>query len=350
MTLVSRLMAAVVLLGLASVATAAGDAYQEATELRRQGNGDAALARLDAYLSQHPRDARARFLQGVILSERGRTDEAVAVLLALSEEFPELPEPHNNLAVLYASQGNYDNARRELEMAIRAYPGYALAHQNLGDVHAALAGRAYEKALQADPGSASARTKLAQIRGLLPEGALAAAPPTPPEKIPATAAAPQQTTGSQAARPAPQQTDSQAARPAAPTPPVASEAAAGTPLARAEPNPTRAVLSTVRGWARAWSDKDFDRYLSFYARDFVTPKSEPRGKWEAARRERLTTPRVIEVEVITPAVRIDDPSHATVTFKQNYRADSYRSSGRKTLKLVREGERWLIQRETITFR
>jgi tetratricopeptide (TPR) repeat protein len=338
MTLLSRLAAAVLALGLASIAMAAGDGYEEASKLHKQGDHDAALARLDVFLSERPRDARARFLKGVILTERGRTDEAIAVLTALSEEFPELPEPHNNLAVLYAGQGKYDNARRELEMAIRAYPGYAMAHQNLGDVYAALAGQAYEKALQADPGSSTARTKLTQIRELLPAGAVGAPPPGSTETKPAAAAVPQ------AATPVPP------APPAAAAPPVAPEkAAAATPVPDGS-DPTRAVLSTVRDWANAWSDRDFPKYLSFYARDFVTPNGEPRGKWEAARRERLTTPRIIEVRVIDPRVSVEDLSHATVTFKQNYRADSYRSSGRKTLQLVREGERWLIQRETITFR
>jgi tetratricopeptide (TPR) repeat protein len=339
MTLLHRLAAVVLTLGcLASGTMAAGDGYQEASELHKQGNDDAALSRLDAYLSEHPRDARARFLKGVILTERGRTEEAIDVLTALSEEFPELPEPHNNLAVLYASQGKYDQARRELEMAIRAYPGYAMAHQNLGDVYAALAGQAYEKALQADPGSSAARTKLMHIRELLPEGAVAAPPPAPAAPAPTAAATSQQTRASQPASPA------------TPTPPVVPETPAAATPAPAVSDPTRAVLSTVEDWARVWSGKDFDKYLSFYARDFVTPKGEPRGKWEAERRERLTTPRIISVEVIEPKVSITDPNHATVTFKQNYRADSYRSSGRKTLQLVREGERWLIQRETITFR
>jgi tetratricopeptide (TPR) repeat protein len=339
MTLLHRLAAVVLTLGcLASGAMAAGDGYQEASALRKQGNDDAALSRLDAYLSEHPRDARARFLKGVILTERGRTDEAIDVLTALSEDFPELPEPHNNLAVLYAGQGKYDNARRELEMAIRAYPGFAMAHQNLGDVYAALAGQAYEKALQADPNSSAARTKLTRIRELLPESALAAQPPARAAPEPGATVT------------APQTPASQPASPPTPTPPVAAETPAAAIPPPAVADPTRAVLSTVEDWAKAWSGKDFDKYLSFYARDFATPKGEPRGNWEAARRERLTTPRIIEVEVVEPKVGITDPSHATVTFKQNYRADTYRSSGRKTLQLVREGERWLIQRETITFR
>jgi hypothetical protein len=93
-----------------------------------------------------------------------------------------------------------------------------------------------------------------------------------------------------------------------------------------------------------------EKYFSYYAGDFRTPKGEPRGNWEAARREQIAKPRIIAVELMDPKVTLLDPNHATVVFKQNYRADAYRSSGRKTLELVRQGERWLIQQETVTFR
>ena len=119
-------------------------------------------------------------LKGIILAKQNRTPEAIEVLTALSEEFPELPEPHNNLAVLHASQGHYEEARRELEMAVRAYPDYAVAYQNLGDLYATLAARAYEQALRADPKGSVARTRLEEIRKLLPERTLAAPPASPP--------------------------------------------------------------------------------------------------------------------------------------------------------------------------
>ena len=173
----------------------------------QRGDNDAALARVDAYLGEHPRDSRARFLKGVILAKQNRTQEAIDVLTALSEEFPELPEPHNNLAVLYASQGRYEDARRELEMAVRAYPDYAIAYQNLGDVYAALAAQAYEKALRIDAKSSAARTRLETIRKLLPEGAVAAAPPA--------AAGRNRTGGGKLRRPTPQSSAAPAVEPRA---------------------------------------------------------------------------------------------------------------------------------------
>lgn len=346
MTLLVRLTAAALMLGwLACGSAAETNAYTQAVELHQQGDDVAALARLDAYLGERPRDSRARFLKGVILAKQNRTQEAIDVLTALSEEYPELPEPHNNLAVLFASQGRYDDARRELEMAVRASPDYAMAYQNLGDIYAALAAQAYETALRLDAKSADARSRLEKLRELLPQGAVATAPRA--AVAPATATPPTAVQPSVPAESSPAATVLADKPAAAAVPPAASPAS--SPIPSPVPAP-RTVLSTVEDWARAWSSKDVEKYLAFYAKDFRTPKGEPRGNWEAARREQLTTPRIITVEVLEPKVTLTDSSHATVAFKQNYRADAYRSSGRKILQLVRQGDRWLIQQETVTFR
>jgi tetratricopeptide (TPR) repeat protein len=324
---------------LASSAAAAGDAYQDASRLHKEGNRAAALARLDEQLAAHPRDARARFLKGVILTEENRPQEAIEVFTALTGDFPELPEPHNNLAVLYAARGDYEQARQALEMAVRTDPGYAMAHENLGDIHAALARQAYDKALSLDARNATARTKLALIRELL---STAGGPAT--AKVSEAGAAPA------GARPEPAAAAAGRVEPsgdAAAGAAAMQQAEASRPAQTAVENQTAAVLKTVEDWARAWSNKDANAYLAFYARDFRTPKGEPRGKWEAARRSLLAKPRRIRVEVVAPKVSFPDNNHATVTFRQNYSADAYKSSLRKTLVLVRQGERWLIQQEIV---
>src|SRR5512134_788277 len=126
------------------------DDLREARAALRAGNPAGALAAVDRYLAAKPQDADARFLRGVILTELARPDEAFDVFLRLTQDFPELPEPYNNLAVLYAARGEYERARASLEMAIRAKPDYATAYENLGDVHARLSSQAYEKAAQLD--------------------------------------------------------------------------------------------------------------------------------------------------------------------------------------------------------
>ncbi len=122
------------------------EATREIEQQFRRGETAAALQRLDATLAQHPGDAGLLFLKAVMLAEYGRSDEASALLQRLTQEFPDLPEPYNNLAVLQAAAGRLDPARALLESALRLDPGYRTAQQNLGDVLVRLAQRAYEAA------------------------------------------------------------------------------------------------------------------------------------------------------------------------------------------------------------
>lgn len=143
------------------------DDYSAVSKLLMENNHAAAMARAETYLASKPRDPQMRFLKGVILRETGKTDLAFDTFTALTQDYPELPEPYNNLAVIHASWGQYDQARAALETAIRNNTNYAAAYENLGDVYAAMASRAYEQALRLESGNASAPPKIEMIRELL---------------------------------------------------------------------------------------------------------------------------------------------------------------------------------------
>ena len=132
---------------LISPVSAQTDDVQEASKLLRAGQHQQALERINKALTGKPRDAQARFLKGLILAEQGSSKEAIDVFQRLTQDYPSLPEPYNNLAVLFAAQGQYDKARGALEQSIRTHPSYATAYENLGDVYAKLASQAYDKAL-----------------------------------------------------------------------------------------------------------------------------------------------------------------------------------------------------------
>lgn len=149
--------------GLAAGAARA-DELLEARKLLRAGEREAAMQRVEGVLAAKPSDQQARFLKGVILAEDGRVPEAIEVYQRLVQDYPELAEAHNNLAVLYAARGDLERARQSLDMAIRANPDYATAQENLGDVYIQLAARAYERAGQLDAASRSAPRKLALAR------------------------------------------------------------------------------------------------------------------------------------------------------------------------------------------
>jgi tetratricopeptide (TPR) repeat protein len=147
--------------------TAHADDYADVNQLLRQGKASEALAKADAYIAGKPRDPQMRFLRGVILSEQGKQADATVAFTQLTQDFPELPEPYNNLAALYAAQSQFEKARVALEMAIRLNPNYATAYENLGDVHLRLAAQSYNKAQSFATANASVAPKLTLVRQII---------------------------------------------------------------------------------------------------------------------------------------------------------------------------------------
>ena len=161
-------LAALLLAGGAQAQQAAPTIYNDVQQLLKAGKADQALQQVDKRLADSGRDPQLRFLRAVALTELGRQDEAIAALVDLTETYPELPEPYNNLAVLYAARNELAKARDALEMAVRARPDYAVAHENLGDIYVRLAARAYQRAGELAPGVArSAAPKLTALRQVL---------------------------------------------------------------------------------------------------------------------------------------------------------------------------------------
>jgi Flp pilus assembly protein TadD len=140
---------------------------QEVQKLMAAGQMKQALARADAQLAKNPRDAQMRFVRGVILSELKDVAAARVVFEGLTEDFPEIPEPYNNLAVIYASQGQLDRARTLLETALSVRPDYATAQENLGDIYLQMGADAYQRAAKLAPGNRTVANKLTLTRELL---------------------------------------------------------------------------------------------------------------------------------------------------------------------------------------
>ena len=380
------------------------DELDEIYRLADQKDYDQALARLDVYLKEKPRDAQARFLKGLILTERKERDKAIQVFLDLSADFPDLPEPYNNLAVLYAEKGYYEKARSALKQAVQTHPGYATAHENLGDIYAKMASQAYTRALRLNNDNPAVRNKLELVQKMfaypandgeppprasvrqtetapLPAQDLSAPPPPPvdlaeaePSAVMERKAEPPPSKGPLRSRlPQPQerkfllppQVDREAiiaevVKPAASPGPVAPPVAApskqaappssfpieaghqpsGEALARAE------VEKAVRSWALSWSSKDLDGYLAAYSRMFQVPPEFPgRQSWEARRRQIVGKAGTIRVTLTDLRINLLNDNRAQATFTQKYWSRHYKDSVRKTLSLVREEGVWKIVRE-----
>ena len=320
-----------------SLAWAQSEDYAEVNRLLRSGQLAEALAKADQYLVGKARDPQMRFLKGVIQTESGKTQDAIATFSKLTEDYPELPEPYNNLAVLYAGQSQFDKARAALEMAIRTNPSYATAHENLGDVYAKLASQAYSKALQLDGSNPAVAPKLSLIRNLFAADTRAGAASVAAAPAPAPAAA----------KPA-------VSAPAAPAAPVAAVTKPAAPAAAPAPAPAtpavaadaqREVEAAVRTWAGAWSSRDMNGYLGAYASNFAPPGGQARKAWESDRRARIEPRTRIGVDVSNLEVTVEGDK-ATARFRQDYTSDTLNVTSRKTLDMVKSGNRWLIVRES----
>ena len=361
----SPLQAAVTaaLLAVSSGAAAQTADLQEINKLLKAGQTQVALDRVNVYLTTKPKDAVARFIRGLAQAELGKTNDAIMTFQALTEDYPELPEPYNNLAVLYSSKGQFEKARVALELAIQTHPSYSTAHENLGDIYAKLASQAYDKALQLDKGNGMVATKLNLVRDLFSTNpkantaprttasaagmtaapvAAVAANLTPP-KAPVTAPVP---------TPVPSAPVAVAATKPLPAP-VAAPAPAPAPAVAAKVEPAKPadasadVLNAVGKWAKDWAGKNPDGYLAAYSKSFKPEDGTSRAAWSATRRERITTPKRISVEVLGATVEMTSATEAKVTFRQAYNSDALQTRSRKTLTMVKEGNTWLITRERV---
>lgn len=303
------------MLGLASLLLAAplwaaSPAVDEAQALIAKGQLEQALSKLDTHLGSAPQDAEARFTKGLVLVRLNRNDDAAKVFGDLTRDYPQLPEPYNNLAVIYAQQGEYDKAREALEAALATHPSYPVAHENLGDIYAALAAAAYNRAASLDPNNASVKAKVGlinQLDSLADSGAT----------ITASAAIPAAT---------------------APAPKTAPAA----PAAKVD---DAALSKLVQDWAAAWAAKDSDKYLSFYAPDFSPEGGTSRQVWEAQRRARIAKPKSIKVAVSDIKVTALDGGRAEVSFAQDYQSDVLSNRSTKVLELNSSQGAWHIRRE-----
>ncbi|MDD5334487.1 MAG: tetratricopeptide repeat protein [Rhodoferax sp.] len=323
------------------------DEYGDVSQLLRAGKLGEALIKADAYLGGKPNDPQMRFLKGVIQRSSGKQSEAIATFTKLTEDYPELPEPYNNLAVLYASQGQFDKARAALEMAIRTNPSYATAHENLGDVYARLASQAYNKALQLDGANAAVPPKLALIRELFGPANKGQRPGV----TVAAAAAPSSAPAiSKPVVPGPAPAPAPAAVPASAPVPVVAASKPAAVASKATVNEgtseeIKGVEEAVLAWAKAWSAKDMSAYLGAYGKEFTPPAKQSRSAWEEDRRKRIVGKSSINVKLDKLSVTVSG-TKAVAKFRQHYRAGALSVSSRKTLNLLKTGDRWLIIKES----
>jgi ketosteroid isomerase-like protein len=230
-----------------------------------------------------------------------------------------------------------------LETAIKTHPSYATAHENLGDIYARMASEAYDKALQLDNGNTRAQNKLSLIKEIFSSTGK-----------PIQLASKSSPTSKEAAAPVSPIRPAEPAKPleSKPVTPKAAEPEKATETPKPEPKEAavaededKEITLAVQDWAKAWSSKKVDKYLASYGDNFQTPNGESRKEWEDLRRERITKPTSINVEITKVHIKMESPNQARVSFKQNYRAGSLAKRTSKTLMMQKAGDKWYIEQE-----
>ncbi|MEO5334718.1 MAG: tetratricopeptide repeat protein [Magnetococcus sp. YQC-5] len=327
----------------ASPMAMAADTLEAIYALADRKEFDSALKRLNLFLSEHPRDAQARFLKGLILTETKQREQAITVFQQLSKDFPELPEPYNNLAVLYAEQGHFDKAQEALQQAVKNHPNYATAHENLGDIYAKMASQSYARALKLNQGNAALTNKLNKIKMLFAEKSTEKSLESP---------VPESKSGGITKSPPPVSPPPKAGQDPIPPPVTAADAPQETvrhttKTNEADPKVIQEVQQAVHAWAAAWSAKNLDQYLAAYSSHFqpFSKAFRTRADWEKNRREIIGRPGAIQVKIMDLQINMLNEKRAQTTFQQNYSSKQYRERSKKTLSLELEQGSWKIVRE-----
>lgn len=337
--------------------TALAAEIDEVNRLLEKGKLTEAMKVIDASLKRDPKNPRMRFAQGVVLAERKKPQEAIAVFQKLSEDHPDLPEPHNNLAVLYSQDNQFEKARAALNSAIKTNPSYATAYQNLGDVHARIAAQSYSKALNSQTDPNASRSKLRMLAALhIPEAALpavtvatsetgkpgtsAAAPAVPVVSVPATPSV------APVVQQAPRKPET-AVTVAAIDPKASVVAPSAGQMATGKVTAEREVGNAIEAWEQAWETKDMDAYIAAYDQGYYGHGSKNHPQWVNLRKTRILGKDTIDITIENTVIEVAGDT-AVARFRQVYTGGSVHSDGLKTLTLRKKTGKWKITKEVAT--
>ena len=144
-----------------------------------------AIKRINELLVKNPRNVQLRFVLARLQIELKQYTAAQKTLIEITQQFPELAEPYNNLAALAANQGQWIEARDYLELALKLKPSYAIASANLGEVYTRLAAKSYIDAAKQRTNQREYQRRATALLGILktPEASNNRSTPNPPKPI-----------------------------------------------------------------------------------------------------------------------------------------------------------------------
>ena len=275
-------------------------------------------------LRQTPNDSNTRFLTAYAYQMTGKSDRAIKMYEDLIRDEPQLPEPRNNLAMIFLEQGDYDRASLLLVSAINTRINYAIAYNNLSQVYKGIASEAYRRAISqtSEPAKYTHDIELTAITRLDNASAesqtqIASLPTSKPVLPKATVK----------------------------EVPVA-EVASATPSLVNVANLDTLMIEKVMYWAKAWSSKDFDSYTGSYTPDY-RDKFNTHAQLVKYRRGRILRAGDIKVDVSGFSVKQRSSNKVTVDFTQAFSSPSYNDRVVKRLDFERVGNQWKISKERV---
>lgn len=253
--------------------------------------------------------ADERFSHARHLTKQDKSSESIQAYEALIQDFPELSEPYNNLAVLYAEQGDYEAASKTLLRALNNHRTCGKLFNNLKAVHTKIASSAYSRALGTAENNGPLQLVVIETINGLP---LTVAENTVQPEV------------------------------------VATEAMTSPGKSVSDTHvESAAVIAVLEAWAAAWSAQDVEHYLASYSDHFQPSGGVSLQAWKKQRKQRLEKPSLIQVSLHIIGTRIDNKV-ARVSLRQSYRSDNYSDSVAKRF-ILNNGEKgWKIVREEVT--
>ena len=275
---------------------------QDLQQLIEQQRYATAAQNGEQLLQQNAGHAQARFLTAYAFQMNAQQDKAIALYQSLIDDHPAMPEPRNNLAIIYLEQGDYDRASQLLVDAINTHPSYATAYENLSQIYKGIASEAYRRAISesSEPAKYSHDIQLSAITQL--------------------ATVEQE--------------------------PLVDEAGGSEPTAINFANQETLLIEQVKLWAQAWSSKDFATYTGFYSSQHRA-SFDTHAQWLAHRRSRIERPGVISVDISDIQIKWRSGNRAIIDFRQDFDSPRYSDKVIKRLGFSHIGSRWKITEERV---
>ena len=285
------------------------------TELNQRKFSRAAKTGL-AMLRQQPQNIQTQFLTAVAFQHNNQPGIAERYYLQLIQSNPELPEPRNNLAMIYIDHGKYDQAIDLLITSLKTHPAYATAWQNLNLLYQGLASEAYRKALskEKNPRSVMGKIKLSALTSLHNVNNLTTIQPAQPAK----------------------------------TIQLASAAIVKTKPVKTKKPPKvtkEQLIKPLQDWAKAWSQKNFKNYTKAYSKGYKGGKANHQT-WVNYRRSRILKPGSIQVKLSNFQIKSQSSTRAIIDFHQRFKSPTYKDKVVKRIQLTKIGDSWKITKES----